>query len=308
MEASLMSNTRVYWLHTLTPTHAGVGRGVGYIDLPIERDVVTSWPLIRGSSFKGVWADHHKATDENREKDRLLKVAFGYQPKDGSEGNSGSLIPTDARLVCLPVRSFRGTFAWCTSSLALRMLRRILEPAGLTSLPNVPEVPDEQKAFIPDGQSASALVENQRMYLEDLDFEAVANSDTGKWAGVIADAVFPGDLGWQGVFKKRFVVLPDVIFDFLTVTGTEVHTRVRIGDETKTVAEGALWTEESLPAETVLAGAIACDRVFGRDGKDITPAGLLDRFAKGSLVLQIGGKATVGRGQARCVFTEGGTK
>ena len=100
------------------------------------------------------------------------------------------------------------------------------------------------------------------------------------------------------------------MFDFLTETGTEVNARVKINDETKTVADKALWTEESLPAETILAGVIACDRVFGRDGKDITPAGLLDKFATDPLYLQIGGKATVGRGQVRCVFTrtEGGAK
>ena len=54
-----MPNSRVYWLHTLTPTHAGVGRGVGYIDLPIERDVVTNWPLIRGSLAHVVNDRHH---------------------------------------------------------------------------------------------------------------------------------------------------------------------------------------------------------------------------------------------------------
>lgn len=52
-----MPNTRIYWLHTLSPTHAGIGRGVGYIDLPIDRDGVTRWPIIRGSAFKGVWRD-----------------------------------------------------------------------------------------------------------------------------------------------------------------------------------------------------------------------------------------------------------
>ena len=74
--------------------------------------------------------------------------------------------------------------------------------------------------------------------------------------------------------------LPDVVFDFLCETGTEVHTRVKISDETKTVQDGMLWTEESLPAETILAGVVACDRVFGRDGKDIATADLLrPRFA-----------------------------
>jgi len=303
-----MPNARVYWLHTLTPTHAGVGRGVGYIDLPIDRDAVTGWPLIRGSAFKGVWADHHKATDDNRRKDtpvgRQLRVAFGVSSDTADNAsNSGSLIPTDARLVCLPVRSFRGTFAWCTSSLALRMLQRTLGLADLTELPKVPSSPPEQKALIPADLTATALVEGSRIYLEDLDFTAVPDADAERWGREIAKRVFPGDEVWQGEFIKRFVILPDVIFDFLTETGTEVHTRVRIDDETKTVADKALWTEESLPAETILAGVIACDRVFGPKGHEIKEGGdLLEKFATGVLNLQIGGKATVGRGQVRCVF------
>jgi CRISPR-associated protein Cmr4 len=281
---------------------------MGYIDLPIDRDTVTNWPLVRGSAFKGVWADHYQATDnkrrENTPEGRQLRAAFGISSDtEDNTSNSGSLIPTDARLVCLPVRSFRGTFACCTSALALQMLRRTLELAGLTGLPNVPAIPDEQQLLTPDGPGATALIDNGRVFLEDLDFKAVGNPDAGKWAAAVAGWVFPGDTVWQGEFKKRFAVLPDVVFDFLTETGTEVHTRVRISDDTKTVADKALWTEESLPAETILAGVIACDRVFGRDGKDITPAGLLDTFATKSLRLQIGGKATVGRGQIQCVFT-----
>ncbi len=61
-----MLTTRLYWLHALSPTHAGIGRGVGYIDLPIDRDGVTGWPIIRASAFKGVWADHHRATADAR--------------------------------------------------------------------------------------------------------------------------------------------------------------------------------------------------------------------------------------------------
>src|SRR5207247_2732736 len=130
------------------------------------------------------------------------------------------------------------------------------------------------------------------------------------WAEKIAGWVFPSDAAWQRVFKKRFSVLPDVVFDFLTGTGTEVHTRVRISDEIKTVETGALWTEESLPAETILAGVVVCDRVFGPKGNEIKEGDLLEKFATKPLNLQIGGKATVGRGQVRCVFTrtEGGAK
>ena len=320
-----MPNARIYWLHALTPTHTGVGRGVGYIDLPIDRDAVTNWPLVRGSAFKGVWADYHKATDENRRKDspegRQLRAAFGVSSDAADNAsNSGSLIPTDARLVCLPVRSFRGTFAWCTSSLALQMLRRTLVLAGL-SAPPVREAPaDANETTKKRGElfhaNETVLIEGGAVYLEDLDFTPVKNEAANAWAEKIAGWVFPGDAAWQGEFKKRFAVLPDVVFDFLTETGTEVHTRVKISDETKTVADKALWTEESLPAETILAGVIACDRVFGKNGTEIKEGDLLEKFARDKdtgkpvIVLQIGGKATVGRGQVRCVFTnaEGGAR
>lgn len=295
-----MPNTRLYWLHTLSPTHAGIGRGVGYIDLPIDRDGVTGWPILRGSSFKGVWADHHRATVDARRADPTLRAAFGIAGDDNNS-NAGALIPTDAKLVCLPVRSFRGTFAWATSPMCLQMLRRTLSLAGLTRVPDAPASLDEGNAH---HTTTSVLVEGNSIYLEDLDFAAQKCDTATAWATLIAENVFTGDSAWQDQFKKRFVVLPDSAFDFLCETGTEVHTRVRIDDELKTVAKGALWSEESLPAETILMGLIQCDRVFGRNGEDITPQGLLDRFAKDALILQIGGKATVGRGQVRCVFTE----
>ena len=291
-----MPNTRIYWLHTLSPTHAGIGRGLGYIDLPIDRDSITGWPIVRGSGFKGVWRDW--AVQK-----KLLNIdqAFGRADKDGDSANSGALIPTDAKLVCLPVRSYRGTFAWATSPLCLQLVRRTLSLAGGKNLPDPPKALSDDNAHHPPG---TVLIEDKRIFLEDLDFKAVECKTAEAWARLIAENVFAGDTDWQEQFNKRFVVLPDSAFDFLCETGTEVHTRVRIDDSTKTVAPGALWTEESLPTETILMGIIQCDRVFGNNGEDITPQGLLDRFAQATLTLQIGGKATVGRGQVRVVFAE----
>ena len=45
------NNTKMYWLHALTPLHVGAGRGVGFIDLPIMREKVTNWPLVPGLSL-----------------------------------------------------------------------------------------------------------------------------------------------------------------------------------------------------------------------------------------------------------------
>lgn len=302
-----MPNTRIYWLHTLSPTHAGIGRGVGYIDLPIDRDGVTNWPIIRGSGFKGVWRDW--AVQQKKEQ---IELAFGRADKDSESANSGSLIPTDAKLVCLPVRSFRGTFAWATSNLCLSLLHRTLKtlnPDGLPKAIPAPKEPDENTKTPGEAFTiGEMLTESGGVYLEDLDFKAVTTDKlTQEWAEFIGKAVFADDSAWQDQFKKRFVVLPDSAFDFLCETGTEVHTRVRIDDEMKTVAKGALWTEESLPTETILMGLIQCERVYKSSGsKDdaINPEKLIEDFATKPLKLQIGGKATVGRGQVRCVFTE----
>lgn len=295
-----MSNRRLYWLHCLSPTHAGVGRGLGYIDLPIDRDAVTGWPIIRGSAFKGVWADHFAANEAKRRSDPRLSAAFGLTGAAENASNSGALMPTDARLVCLPVRSFRGTFVWVTSPMCLRMLHRTLTLAGVTQLPNIPNIEKEEQCL-----TGSRLpIESGKIYLEDLDFEAREESAARQWASRIGEWVFPTDDRWRSEFTQRFVVLHDLIFDSMCETGTEVQTRVRLDDEMKTVAQGALWTEESLPAETILGGLIQCDRVFAKNGSDITPAELLNSFADKELHLQIGGKATVGRGLVRCVFTK----
>lgn len=314
-----MASTRIYWIHTVSPTHAGIGRGLDYIDLPIDRDAVTGWPLIRASGFKGVWADHFRATDDKRQEDFELRAAFG-RSGDNDNANSGSLMPSDAQIVCLPVRSFYGTFAWCTSSLALSMLRRTLELSGMKDLPEAPKSADAtpKPADTAPARHAktSVLTGNGKLYLEDLDLDARACDNADAWATKIAGWVFADDTNWQDQFKKRFVIVPDDVFNFLCETGTEVCTRVRIDDDTKTVAKGALWTEESLPTETILAGIVQCERVFGArgdmNGKDlgINEETLLEKFASKTLHVQIGGKATVGRGRVRVVFTpvNGGVK
>jgi CRISPR-associated protein Cmr4 len=298
-----MENMQVYWLHTLSPTHVGTGRGVGYIDLPIHRDKVTNWPLIPASAFKGVWADYYGATEDKRRSDPKRRLAFGRaSDQETNVSNAGALIPTDAHLVCLPVRSFQGTFAWCTSQLALQMLRRDLGFAGMVDLPpNPPAVADGDV----HRTNTTKLEQAGRIFLEDLDFAGRECAIARAWADKLAGWVFVGDedQAWRDRFVERFAIVPDTIFDFLTETGTEVSARVRIDDDLKTVKQGALWNEEALPAETILVGLVSCDRVYSRESNGVTASDLVREFATEPLSLQIGGKATVGRGRVRCVFT-----
>ncbi|MFZ2471002.1 MAG: type III-B CRISPR module RAMP protein Cmr4 [Methanothrix sp.] len=291
-----MVNTRMYWVHAITPLHVGSGRGVGFIDLPIMREKVTSWPLVPGSAVKGVMREHFVRKNID---DKLINAAFG---KGGDDmGNAGSLVLSDARIVCLPVRSLYGTFAFAACPLVLERLKRDLDSAGHKSGPAELSFKDD-KVIVTSG---SKVERNGNVLFEDLDFAIITdNGETNAWAELLARLLFPNDATWQGIFKERFVILSDNCFSFLSETGTEINARIKIDQEKKIVQDGALWYEESLPSETILAGLAWCDQDYS--GKAVTQEMIFKEFCPDKTInLQVGGKATVGKGRVRCIFTRG---
>jgi CRISPR-associated protein Cmr4 len=292
----MVDNTRMYWIHAITPLHVGSGRGVGFIDLPIMREKVTNWPLVPGSALKGVMREHfiRKKTD-----DKLINAAFG---KGGDDmGNAGALVLSDARIVCLPVRSLYGTFAFAACPLVLERLKRDLDAAGHGSGAIEMSFEDDEVVVT----TGSKVERNGNVLLEDLDFSIITDKgETNEWAGLLASHLFPGDVAWQGIFKERFVIMSNNCFSFLSETGTEVNARIKIDQEKKIVVGGALWYEESLPSETILAGLAWCDRDYSNKG--VTQNQIFGEFCKNEAFnLQVGGKATVGKGRVRCIFTKG---
>ncbi len=295
----------MYCIQAITPLHVGTGRGVGFIDMPIMREKVTNWPLVPGSAVKGVMRDHFSERGSPDQK-KLINVAFGKEVLDQAgddSSNSGSLILTDAHIVCLPIRSLYGTFAYATSPLVLKRLGRDLEATEFRDVPATPIVPVDNVILVSKG---SRLVvndkEGDKVFFEDLDFKAKPDEETAKWAEALSKFLFSKDTVWQAIFKERFAIVSDDVFNFLAENGTEVSAHVRIEDDKKIVAKGALWYEESLPAEAILAGIAWCDRAYGGNG--IKEKQILDTYCSGpDLDLQIGGKATVGKGRIRCIFS-----
>ena len=283
----MSKNEKRYWLHAITPLHVGAGRGLGYIDMPIAREKVTNWPYIPGSSLKGVIADKYNASEENRRNNDELKAAFGIRGGD-NECAAGAIVFTDANIFCLPVRSFYGTFEWITSPFCLRRLDITL-----------PEVPSDNEALISPKSALSK--EEGKFYLEDLDLNARKSDEAEKIASKAAEVIFADNKDWQKVFVERFAIVSDDIFTFLCEAGTEVSAHIRINEETGTTTDGALWYEEALPVESILTGKLWCDKVFV---KDLKPEDLFARFCSGEINIQIGGKASTGKGQARCIFEE----
>jgi CRISPR-associated protein Cmr4 len=174
--------------------------------------------------------------------------------------------------------------------------------SGISELPPTPK-PGDGEALLP----GSKLYAEGKAFLEDLDFEAKPDDTTANWAECLAGSIFPkeADATWKQIFKERFAVISDNCFNFLSKTGTEVAAHIKIDDDKKIVAKHALWYEEALPAEAILAGVAWCDRVYkSKDIKDIDETKIFRTFCPAAgLDLQIGGRATVGKGRVRCLFT-----
>jgi CRISPR-associated protein Cmr4 len=144
--------------------------------------------------------------------------------------------------------------------------------------------------------SEKVCVYQKRLYLEDIDLPAESSADVKTWAQRLAAlAALEDDL-----FTHRFVVVDDDTMTFFWETATQVDARVRLDDATRTVAQGALWLEESLPPETLLIGLLAADR-SRRPEMEMTPDAVLDFALPKEAILQFGGKATIGRGRCRII-------
>lgn len=301
----------IYWIHALTPMHVGMGQGMGYIDLPVVREKVTGWPLIPGSTIKGVIRDRFRSDDGNTNDNssQIFNTAFGRADNDGDDtGNAGSVVFTDARIVCLPVRSLYGTFAYVTCPMALQRLARDLEMVRGISYP-IPEIPPADPAVTAE-KSSSLLTHEGHVILEDLDLKIQEDKLADSWADLISGSIFLQDSSakthgsWADEFKKRFVIISDDIFNFLCETGTEVQTHIKIKENTKTVEQGALWTEESLPAETILAGPVWIEKIYrSKDNANsdtvISVNKIKEKYFSEKLTLRFGGKSSTGKGLAR---------
>lgn len=284
--------SKTYLIITRSGLHCGIGQGLSDIDLPTAKESVTGYPYIPGSSLKGVLRDQFNDNSD------AFKAAFGPDPNNAGDYAS-ALSFSDARLVCLPVRSWFGTFAYMASATSLHPLRWLLKDAGTANLPGIPGFAagayrvalSTGSKLLPQQQGA-----NQYVLLEDLDLQVDGQHQAlaDQWAGLLAPMLYPGDGDAQNLFKERFAIVDDNVMAFLCETGLPVAAHNRI-DESGIVADGALWYEEFVPPEAVFFGAI-----YAGDGKGIYSThqadALLNLVCLQPVHCQVGGSATTGRG------------
>jgi CRISPR-associated protein Cmr4 len=263
-----------YFLFTHTPLHVGAGQSVGYVDLPIQRELHTRIPIIPGSALKGVFRDRDEFDEAT--KARLFGHEFGES--DSDKFKAGELLIGEARVLCFPVRSAKGCFAWITCPLALA---RYARDAGLKQyetrfeeLTDTSKLPDNLVAVI-----AGTEVElDEKVVLEEYTYKKITDSALAKWeqhlVGLSDDPV------WQ-LLPGRFVIVPDGIFSFYVVSACEIAQHVAIDDDTGTARDKALFNEETVPSETLFYGVVAEQKIEGRNGAVAELRKLLDNKPKG---------------------------
>ena len=222
---------------------------------------------------------------------------------DWSEGtrDQGALLFSDAWLLCMPVMSYVGDFAWVTSPMSLaRFARERRYTLPNATPPALPQLPANQAMVSTD----CMLQHADDMYLHELKIKAIKHPDAQAWAALIAREVFASEPDFQTEFIQRFVVVPEAELVHLSHAAAHVPIRNAL-DDNKTVKDGALWSEENMPAESIFWGTVAADTL--QDSKnntypsDVSLANFTE-LAQKTPRLQLGGKATIGRGMCRFVL------
>lgn len=255
------SQASVVLIQAISPLHVGMGRGVGIVDLPVQRDAL-GFPTIFASSLKGpLRATFNRLVGKDGE--TCTHIIFG--PGDGRDEDyyAGAFNPLDAKLLLLPVRSLIGVYTLCTSPLMLNNFlvyvessihlggdeqgpKRLLEAvkAVLTEIKEHPlgkeevlvgEGVKEKLSLKISGRDTIILADEFRLSLR----ESPTIEELSKTLEI--------EEGW-----RLAVVHDDFMVNSLLERSLLRQTRAALETETKKVKRGALWTEEDLPPQTIL--------------------------------------------------------
>lgn len=281
------------------PTHFGTGRAIGLVDLPIQRSSKTDLPIGQSGSVRGTF----RSFLELRGKESLAEELFGPSPERGVPLTAGHLSFSDAKLLAMPVRSLVGLFCWVTSPWCLWELRRAINRLDYVGVKVSNPVPEdlikvevkEGEALIP--QDSENVVDNKLILMDEAELTPKSNEKVTVFANNLLNLVAFDDEYLKAKFKRRLAVVRDDDFKYLTKRGLEVATRIGLTRETKTVRGGALWSEEYLPAMSILF----CEVYFHPRRMTSEQASEVNKFREflseiNGRRMFIGGKESVGRG------------
>ncbi|MCG8331772.1 MAG: type III-B CRISPR module RAMP protein Cmr4 [Chitinophagales bacterium] len=248
--------------------------------------------------------------------DENLKAAFQSETKNQSSF-AGAIGFTDARLLLFPVKSMKGVFAWITCPKVLLQFESDMKIAFDDHAFEITGIKGKllDGAYTLSADNTTALKDKKLIILEEYAFKVHDTLDRedkqvsikhneeetalGEW---LSTHLFNDTFGsyWKEKIKTDIVILPDDDFKDFVNLSTEVITRTKINNHTGTVEQGALFTEEYLPTESIMYNLVLAHDEFTEKNEQLTSKEVLAFFNKYlPAVVQIGGNATIGKGIVR---------
>lgn len=301
-------------MYAVTPCHAGSGSALGVVDLPIQRERHTNWPMIQASGVKGAFranfdrfAQNNLTSEKigkNQRKDFELLTqrifgtdSYSYHDENDRDGNgkpikklenggesfAGSCSISDARILAYPMRSNVSPFVWITCPSVLKRFARDLEIAGKLKENQSVDFPKlkESKAVVLAGSITGDVL------LEDFEVKVSESSISlpEEIEGCLEDA-------------ERLILVSDDVFNYGVTDCTQIMAQIKINSETGTTADGSLRYQEELPSDTIMYTVI-----HWGDSKntfeDNLKADTIKKFITDEVIknhIQIAGDETCGRG------------
>ncbi|HBP09074.1 type III-B CRISPR module RAMP protein Cmr4 [Treponema sp. UBA6852] len=284
----MFENTSIAIMYAVTPCHAGSGSALGVVDLPIQRERHTNWPMIQASGVKGAFRanfDRFKNKIANKEQikdfEKLTESIFGTS---FNGGYAGSLSISDAKILAFPMRSNVSPFVWITCPSVLKRLEKDLSVANFNSIEF-----DSSKFSVSDDKAISLGKSELKgnVLLEDYEVQ-VADSEIKEFSEI------------EPFFKdaERLLLVSDDVFNYGVSNCTQIMAQIKIDSKTGTTQDGSLRYQEELPSDTVMYTVI-----HWGDSKnsveDKLKAETIKNFITEEVIanhIQIAGDETCGRG------------
>ncbi|MDR0407643.1 MAG: type III-B CRISPR module RAMP protein Cmr4 [Campylobacteraceae bacterium] len=266
-------------MYAITPCHAGSGSALGIVDLPIQRERHTNYPLIYSSSMKGSFRanfDRYKCKfDDNTKKfDKLTENIFGDKSSNDN-GYAAAINISDAKILAFPMRSSVSPFVWITCSMVLERLNRDLILAGRDSeIVKYEKLSKDNEAIVLHGDMQGDIV------IEDYQVKVKGKNE-------IKSDFF--------IQAERLLLVSDEVFNYGVSHCTQINAKIEIDQKNGTTKDGSLRYQEELPSDTLMYCTIVWNN--SRNDNKISADNIKNAVIQViSKYVQVGGDETLGRG------------
>lgn len=321
-----MQNNSIVMMYALSPCHAGSGSSMGVVDLPIQRERHTNWPVIQASGVKGAFRanfdlfKNNIAADDKaqiQQFEKLTDSIFGSSGNTAADksGYAGSFSISDAKILAYPMRSNISPFVWIACPAILkRLLRDIQFVNAAKNHSNTSKVPQPETLTAAEWAALeSSLKANQAIALTDTfgstgtgilleDYQVTLKPET-TYSTTEKECIPKLKAPNGGVMPylkdaEQLLLVSDEIFNYGVSDCTQITAKISIDSVTGVTKDGSLRYQEELPADTIMY-SVVCWGDSKNTMEENLKAQTIRKFICEQVIadyIQIAGDETLGRG------------